>query len=140
MPLLDGEDAVNGDCFGYREANAIKNHFRGSSFPTWEPGLLFSDEDDEKLWHATGTSSTWDEVLQETGSADARPIFDNLFLDVDTGSVSDPPTESELIAIFGTTPGDGFIGFVLGTDSPVKMYQVFFNSGIFYYVELTAAV
>lgn len=140
MAIIDGDDAVSGDCFGFREVNAIKNHFRGSGFPSWEPGLIFSDEDDDKLWHAIETSGTFDEVLQETKSADARPIFDNLFLDVDSADLSDPPTESELIAEFGSSPGDGFIAFVQNTNSPFKMYQIFYSGGTFYHNELTAAV
>lgn len=140
MPLLDGEDAVTGDCFGFREVNALKDHYRGLTPSDPDAGLILSDEADDKLYHYINDSGGRDEILQATKSADTTPVFDNLVLDLDLADVSDPPTEAELQAIFGSNPGDGFIGYVQGTDSFAKVYHVVFASGLFYYLEMTAAV
>lgn len=139
MPFIDGADAILGDCFGYPEANALKNNWRGLVSPAnAQPGMLFSDEDDDKLYHAIGGSGGWEEVLQESLSADKTPIFDNLILDVDASDVSDPPTDGELDAIFPTHP-DGFIGFVQDTTSAGSLWLVVYNGG-WWYVEMALAV
>jgi len=87
-----------------------------------------------------GASGGLDEVLQETMSADATPVFDALILDVKAAALSDPPTAAELAAVFGSNPGDGYNGYVQGTDSAAKMYHVVYSAGSFYYEEMTAAV
>lgn len=141
MAFEDGDNFVDGSILAYQQANRMKNNFRGAAAPTNpQPGMLFSDSDDDKLYHAIGESAVWDEVLQATMSHDVTPVFDNLILDVDSGSLSDPPTEAELAAVFGSNPGDGFIGYVQGTDSAAKMYHVVFYGGTFYYEEMAAAV
>jgi hypothetical protein len=141
MAYIDGDDFVDGAIFSYEEANRIKNNWRGAAAPAnIQSGMLFSDEDDDKLYHCTGASGALEEVLQATLSSDVSPVFDNLFLDFETAALSDPPTAAELAAVFGSDPGDGFIGYVQGTDSAAKMYHVVFYGGTFYYQEMTAAV
>jgi hypothetical protein len=98
--------------------------------------MIFSDEDDDKLWHVLGSGE--DEILQETQSADARPVFDNLYLDVDASDVSSPPLDAELDAIF-TGVTDGFIGFVQDTTSGGSLWLVAYNGG-WWYAELTLAL
>jgi hypothetical protein len=142
MAFINGDDSILGECFGYLEANALKNHWRGSSPPSnIQPGMIFSDEDDDKLYHETGGSGApLEEILQETLSADKSPIFDNIFLTINEDPLSDPPTAAELAAIFGSNPGNGLLGGVKNNGSGGKLYLVRFYDGVFYYVEMTAAV
>jgi hypothetical protein len=142
MALIDGDNFVNGSLFSYQEGNRLKNHWRGSSAPSnIQPGMLFSDSDNDKLFHAgAGTGSPLDEVLQETRSPDASPIFDNLYLDLDSASVTDPPTDAELKAKFGATPTEGFIGFLKNTTSGSnKVYIIFADGTNYFFHELTKA-
>ena len=140
MALIDGDDFVSGNIGSFQELTRLKNHWRASAAPSNpSPGMLFSDEDDEKLYHFGDDSISPDEVLQANRSFDTSPIFDNLFLDLDSGALSDPPTAAELAGIFGSNPGEGFLGFVQDSDSAAKLYLVFFGGGVFYYQELTAA-
>lgn len=142
MALIDGDDFISGDVGSYQEWNRIKNHWRGAAAPAnIQAGMLFSRSSDDKLFHEGEDSIGSDEVLQATRSFDTSPIFDNVFLDLDSGALSDPPTEAELQAIFGADPGgNGFLGFVQSSDSAAKLYLISFAAGIFYYQELTAAV
>lgn len=140
MPFIDGEDAVSGDCFGFQEANALKNHYRGLAPTDPAAGLIESDDSDDKLYHYINDSGGREEILQATKSDDVTPVFDNLILDVDTDAISDPPTEAELQGVFGSSPGDGFIGFLQATDSAAKTYLIFYFAGTYYYQELTAAI
>lgn len=137
MALSDGDNALTGDRFAYQQYNRLKNHWRGASLPTnAQPGMIFSDSDDDKLWHVIGSGE--DEILQETQSADARPVFDNLYLDVDASDVSSPPLDVELDAIFpGVT--DGFVGFVHDTTSGGSVWLVMYDSGWWYLEMLLAA-
>lgn len=137
MALSNGDDAVLGDRWAYQQYNRLKDHWRGATLPTnAQPGMIFSDSDDDKLWHVLGSGE--DEILQETQSADARPRFDNLYLDVDASDVSDPPTDAQLDALFpGAT--EGFIGLVQDTTSGGSLWFVVYNSG-WWYVEFSFAV
>lgn len=136
MALIDGDDFVSGDILSYQEGNRLKNHWRGPSAPAnIKAGMLFSDSDDNKLYHMGGAP---EEVLQLTRSVDKTPQFDNLVLDVDESDVSDPPQDSELDAIFPVHP-DGFIGFVKDTTSGGSLWMVTYHGG-WWYVEMTLAV
>lgn len=142
MALIDGDDFVNGSLFSYQQGNRLKNHWRGAAAPSnIQPGMLFSDSDNDKLFHAgAGTGSPLDEVLQETRSGSASPIFDNLYLDLDEAAVTDPPTEAELQTVFGATPAVGLIGWLKNTTSGSnKVYQVFSDGTSYFYLEFTKA-
>lgn len=142
MALSDGDDFVSGSILSFQQANRLKNHWRGAAAPTGaQHGMLYSGSSNNKLFHCIDDSlMDWDEVLQETMSFDKTPIFDNLVLDVDTGSLSDPPTNAELSAIFGSSPANGFLGFVQSTESGQAVYFIFAAGGDFYYLEMTKAV
>jgi hypothetical protein len=137
MALSNGDEAVSGDRFAFQQYNRLKDNWRGPTLPTnAQPGMIFSDSDDDKLWHVLGSGE--DEILQETQSADARPIFDNLYLDVDASDVADPPTHAQLDVLFpGVT--DGFIGLVQDTTSAGSLWLVIYNSG-WWYVEFSLAI
>lgn len=142
MALSNGDDFVYGDLLSYQEANRLKNHFRGTTEPTnMQPGMIFSDEDDDTLHHAgAGTGYPTDEVLQETRSHEAEPVFKHLYLDLDTDGCSDPPTQAELEAKFGATPGAGFIAWLKNTTSgSSKIYAIFNDGTDYYYHEFTKA-
>jgi len=52
MGLSDGDAFVSGDIFSYQQGNRIKDAWRGATAPTNpQPGSLFSDSDDDKLYH-----------------------------------------------------------------------------------------
>jgi hypothetical protein len=145
MALIDGDDFVDGSLLSYQEGNRLKNNWRDSTAPSNpQPGMLFSDEDDDKLWHygvASGTDP--DEVLQETRSFDAEPIFDALQLTIVAYDVSDPPTDNELDTAMGGAPatkGDGWHCFLQDTTSGGKFYLVVANGSSWYYQALTLAV
>jgi len=74
MPLIDGLDFISGDILSYQEANRLKNNFRGAGVPaSIQPGMLFSDSDDDRLYHR-GAAAV-EETLQETRSKYADPLF-----------------------------------------------------------------
>jgi hypothetical protein len=55
-------------------------------------------------------------------------------------AASDPPTEAELVVVFGSSPGQGFIGFVKDTSSGGSMWLVQFDGVTWWILEMTAAV
>jgi hypothetical protein len=140
MALIDGDDFVSGDILSYQEANRLKNNFRGAVAPTGaRPGMLFSDESDNKLYHCISESPGFDEVLQASGSYDTTPIFDKLILTIkSTGAVSDPPADGELDALFPSATA-GFIAYVRDTNSPTKMWHVIFDGSSWWIVEMQMA-
>lgn len=139
MALSDGEDFVTGDILSYQEANRLKNNFRGATAPTIpSTGMLFSDSDDDKLYHHGADSLGWDEVLQAARSADVTPVFDNLVLDVDASNVADPPSDAQLDALWPTHP-NGFIGIVHDTTSAGSVWLCIYDSG-WWYIEMALAV
>lgn len=141
MAYSDGDDFIDGAILSFQQANRIKNHFRGAAAPTnAQEGMLFSGSSNDKLWHRIGTSLEWDEVLQETMSFDATPIFDNLILDLDSAELSDPPTAAEISGVFGSDAPQGFIGFIQDATSNAKLYLVFFDGSDYFYLEMTQAV
>jgi hypothetical protein len=141
MAFIDGDDLAFGDLLSYQEANRLKNHWRDADPPpNIQPGMLFNDEDDDKLYLAGGGSGTpLEEVLQETRSADKTPQFDNLILDIDSADVSDPPTALELNALFPAAAA-GIIAFVKDTSSGGSMWLVQFDGVTWWILEMTAAV
>lgn len=143
MSLANGDDAVLGNRLAYQQYNRLKNHFRAAAAPSnIQPGMIFSDSDDDRLHHAgAGTGNPTDEVLQETRSHEAEPVFKHLYLDLDTASVSDPPTQAELETEFGATPGAGFQALLKNTSSGSgKLYRIV-NDGTYYYAtEYTKAL
>jgi hypothetical protein len=141
MALINGDDFVWGNFGTYQEWNRIKNNWRGSTPPSnIQPGMLFSDADDDKLYHAiSGSGNPLEEVLQETLSADKTPQFDNLILDIDSSDISDPPTAAELNAIFPVAVA-GFMGFVKDTSSGGSMWLVTYDGATWWVVEMAAAV
>jgi len=110
--------------------NYMKNHWRMSdpctNLTLAQPGMILSDEDDNKLYHVTDLSAPCEEILQETLSDDAVPIFSALRLDVDESDTSAPPTDAELDALYTSpaTVGEGWFRFLLDTGSGGVMYLV----------------
>lgn len=142
MAIKDGDNLVSGDIISFQEANRLKNNWRGAAEPTnIQPGMIFSDEDDDTLHHAgAGTGTPTDEVLQETRSHECEPVFKHLFLDLDSASVADPPTDAQLKSKFGTPPLAGFIAFLKNTSSgSSKVYIIFADGTNYFYHELTKA-
>jgi hypothetical protein len=124
MALSDGDDFVSGDILSYQEANRLKNNFRGAVAPTGaRPGMLFSDESDNKLYHCISESPGFDEVLTIKA----------------TGAVSDPPADGELDALFPSATA-GFIAYVRDTNSPTKMWHVIFDGASWWIVEMQMAL
>lgn len=83
--LLLGADFEGNEGFCDTVVNALKNHWRVSNpcvnMTERRPGEILSDPDDDKLYHVGGESGyPCDEVLQETRSPDAEPIFNTVEL------------------------------------------------------------
>lgn len=83
--LLLGADYEGGEAFCDTVVNAIKNHFRMSdpcsNATERRPGMILSDDDDDKLYHIGGESGfPCDEIIQETRSQDAVPILTSVEL------------------------------------------------------------
>lgn len=63
MSLATGEDAVLDDVWSYQQYNRFKNHWVGASAPANAvAGMIWSDSDDDKLYHYTGAA--WQEIAQ----------------------------------------------------------------------------
>ena len=128
--LLAGADYEGWEGFCDTLVNMLKNHWRQSdpksALTQAQPGEIASDEDDDKLWLRVGDSLVWDEILQENESFDAEPVFAALKLDVIESDVSDPPTDAELDALFGTpgSVGRGWHKFIKDTSSGGKLYLI----------------
>src|SRR3972149_10200567 len=112
MSILTGDDLVLGTFVPYQWLNDIKNHWRASAAPAdIVPGMLFSDSDDDKLYHrVAGSGGDLEEVLQETKSADKSPLFNGVVLDVKTAHVSDPPPAAELFGALRSVHAGGVTG------------------------------
>jgi len=68
MGLENGTDYVDGSIGSFQQQNREKNHWRGSAAPSdIQPGMIFSDSDDDRLYHA-GLASALQEILQATRS------------------------------------------------------------------------
>lgn len=133
--------------YPYQHFNRIKNNWRQSgvkaALTDAVPGMIGSDADDDRLWHRVGDSLNWDEILQATESYLAEPIFAALELDViETATISDPPTDAELDALFGETPaevGAGWHKFIRDIIYEHN-YIVWSNGTLWFYVEGSAAL
>ncbi|MCK4648100.1 hypothetical protein KAT51_01110, partial [bacterium] len=67
MGLADGDAFVSGSILSYQEANRIKDNWRAASAPSNpQAGSLWSDSDDEKLYHRQ--ASAWMVVMQADNS------------------------------------------------------------------------
>ena len=130
MSILTGEDLVLGTFVPYQWLNYIKNNWRGAALTDVVPGMIQSDEADDKLYHyIAGSGGASEEVLQETKSADVSPMFNGVILDVKSADVSDPPTSAELDAAFGATPGAGFTGLVQDSSSLGSLWLASYSGG-----------
>ena len=75
MGLETGIDYVDGSIGSFQQQNREKNHWRGSAAPSSiQPGMIFSDSDDDRIYHA-GLSSALEEILQATRSRAVTPQF-----------------------------------------------------------------
>jgi|WetSurSiteA1Bulk_404760.scaffolds.fasta_scaffold00434_16 hypothetical protein len=141
MAYSDGDDFIDGAILSFQQANRLKNHFRGATAPSnAQEGMIFSGASNDKVWHRIGSSLEWDEILQETMSFDATPMFDNLILDLDSAELSDPPTDAELSGAFGSSMPQGFIGFIQDATSAAKVYLVFSDGTNYFYLEMAQAL
>ncbi|MCK4759023.1 MAG: hypothetical protein KAT69_03195 [Candidatus Aminicenantes bacterium] len=67
MTIANGDDLVSGNILSFQEANRIKNNWRSATAPSNpQAGMLFSDSDDEKLYHRQ--ASAWMVVMQADNS------------------------------------------------------------------------
>lgn len=143
MALINGDDVINGDLGSFEEWNRMKNHWRGTAAPSnIQPGMIFSDADNDKLYHRGDASAGLEEILQETRSADKTPSFNAIRLAVKSDGLSDPPTEAEIESIFGAPATyAGIVGLLFDTTSGAGKRYIVFSDGIgYYYLEATAAL
>jgi hypothetical protein len=130
MSILTGEDLVLGTFVPFQWLNHVKNNWRGATLDDVVPGMIQSNEADDKLYHyIAGSGGASEEVLQETKSADVSPMFNGVILDVKSADVSDPPTSAELDAAFGATPGEGFTGLVQDASSLGSLWLASYSGG-----------
>lgn len=141
MSILTGDDLVLGTFVPYQWLNLTKNHWRAPAPPADAvPGMIFSDADDDKLYHCVaGSGGVLDEILQATKSADVAPVFDGVVLDIKSADVSDPPTQGELDAVFGSGPGEGFTGLVQDSSSGGSLWLCTMSGGLWRVIEYTTA-
>lgn len=145
--LLLGADYEGvGEGYCHTLLNYMKNHWRMSDPCTnliqVVPGMIVSDEDDNKVYHITDLSAPCSEVLQEELSQDTTPIFSALQLDVDDAAVTDPPTDAELDALY-TSPaavGSGWHKFLNNTNSGGDTYLILSDGSNWYTLQFTLAV
>jgi len=141
-----GANLVRGFKYPFQLFNRIKNNWRQSDplsvLTSAQPGMIASDSDDDKLHHFIGQSPGHDEILQENFSFDVEPVFAALRLGVTASDVSDPPTDAELVALFGQPwdAGAGWHAFLWdGISASDKFYLVASDGLNWRYVALTAA-
>lgn len=98
MGLADGDLYVSGSILSYQQMKRIYQNFRGASVPSnLQPGGLWSDSDNDKIYHR-GASAV-EEILQLTRSADASPQFATIrFMDSGADHYLDISCEEELTA------------------------------------------
>ena len=79
MAYIDGDDFIDGAILSFQQANRMKDNFRLATPPAnIQPGMLFSDSDDDKLYHEGAAAS--EEILQATRSDDVNPLFAGVLL------------------------------------------------------------
>jgi len=75
MALIDGDDFVDGNKLSFQQKNRMKNNWRDASAPSNpSPGMLFSDSDDDKLYHRG--AAAWYEIFQSGGPSAQTAIPD----------------------------------------------------------------
>ena len=63
MAYIDGDDFIDGAILSFQQANRMKDNFRLATPPAnIQPGMLFSDSDDDKLYHEGAAGGN--EILQ----------------------------------------------------------------------------
>lgn len=136
--LLEGYNSEGGEDFCEDVYNLLKNHWRQSDPITnlagKTVGMIVSDSDDDRLYHISGESVGYDEILQEHISHDARPQFSRLSLDVDLVAITEPPTKAELNGEYGSPGlmGAGEHVFVKNTGGTGKVYLIM-SDGVDYW-------
>ena len=79
MSISTGDDAVLDDVFSYQIYNKIKNAWRGASAPAdIQAGMIFSDSDDDRIYHYTGAAL---EEIIHTGATETVINEDGADLD-----------------------------------------------------------
>jgi hypothetical protein len=147
MAHIDGDDIIEGDLGSYEEWNRLKNHWRGSAAPSnIQPGMIFGDEDDNKLYlmgdTISGITGGLEEILQVTRSSDKSPHFSCVFLNAFSAALSDPPLEAELEGVFGAPAlYAGLVGLVNdSTSGSSKSYLVYSDGAVYRYLAFTEAL
>jgi len=63
MAFIDGDDFIDGSILSFQQANRMKNNWRGAAaVANPQPGMLFSDSDDDHLYHFG--AAAWNLVYQ----------------------------------------------------------------------------
>jgi hypothetical protein len=76
MGYIDGDNFIDGAVLSFQEMNRIKNNWRASAAPAnIQPGMLFSDADDDRLYHRGAASAQ--ELYQHVVSRTTLPQFAN---------------------------------------------------------------
>jgi hypothetical protein len=147
MAHEDGDDIVQGELGSFQEWNRIKNNWWSSAAPTnLQPGMIWADADTNKLYlmgdTISGITGGLEEILQETRSSDKSPHFQSVILNVFFAELSDPPTEAELEAAFGSPATySGLVGLVSDTTSgSAKSYLIYSDGTAYRYLAFTEAL
>lgn len=147
MGYKEGADLGLDFMYPFQHFNRFKNHWRMvgviAFMTSAVPGMIVSEAADDRLWHRTGDSLIWDEILQAVESYNAQPIFSALQLDViETDMISDPPTDAELDALFGGTPAEAGAGWHKFVRNIIygNNYFVWSDGSAWIYIEGAAAL
>lgn len=147
MGYKEGADLGLNFMYPYQHFNRIKDHWRMPGVMAFMtsavPGMIVSEEADDRLYHKLEAAGIWDEILQAASSHDAEPIFSALQLDViETDMVSDPPTDAELDALFGGTPAEAGTGWHKFVRNIIygNNYLIWSDGTAWIYAEGTAAL
>ena len=120
MAYIDGDDFIDGAILSFQQANRIKDNFRLATPPAnIQPGMLYSDSDDDYLYHegAAGGNRIYQyEVFH--GWDDLRVPIQSL----KTGGVSDPDFDQWLDDVGA---GVGIYAWWFG-DEAVNEEELFF--------------
>lgn len=74
MAFIDGDDPINGSLFSFEEWQRMKNNWRGAISPAnIQPGMLFSDNTDDRLYHRGAIANR--ELYQHEVSRTTLPQF-----------------------------------------------------------------
>ena len=77
MAFSDGDPFVSGSLYSFQQGNRMMQNYRGASVPSnLQDGALWSDSDDDRLWHQGAsldevfteqTTLTWENLLANSG-------------------------------------------------------------------------